>query len=90
MNATLTEKLLGRFDVSTLVSPTEEGIAHPDDGAGDYRPLGGVVRMDEPSKPATAHAKTDSPSTLPSTTRKPLRLFPRRKRTATPPDAYRE
>jgi hypothetical protein len=85
MNTTIVERMLGRVDVSTLVS-VEEGMAHPDDGSGPYRPLG-VVHMDEP-EPTKADAKPEQPSTpkLKSSVIKPLRLFPRRKRTPSPPD----
>jgi len=79
MNATIAERMLGRFDVSTLV-PVEEGIAHPDN---DYLPFG-VTVMSEP-EPTKAHTKPEQPSTtkLKPSVIKPIRLSPRRKRTAT-------
>jgi hypothetical protein len=86
MNAhVMAENLLGRFDVSVLIS-VGEGIAHPDDGAGPYKPLG-MVHMDQP-EPTKAHTKPEQPSTprLKPSVIKPVRLFPRRRRTATPPD----
>jgi hypothetical protein len=87
MNTTIAERLLGRCDVASLIS-VEEGIAHPDN---DYMPFG-VTIMDQP-EPTKAHAKPEQPTTpkLKPSVIKPLRLFPRRKRTATPPeDAYRQ
>jgi hypothetical protein len=93
MNANvIAEKLLGRFDVSALIS-VKEGIAHPDN---DYMPFG-VAVVDEPEQKKTTRTETDSPGTQPSVPklkplfRKPLRLFLRRKQTATPSDdAHRE
>lgn len=83
MNTTFVERMLGRFDVSTLVS-VEEGIAHSDN---DYMPFG-VTVMSEPEPKKTAHSKPEQPSTpkLKPSAIKPIRLFPRRRRTALPPD----
>jgi hypothetical protein len=76
----MAEKLLGRVDVSALIS-VEEGIAHPDN---DYMPFG-VVVTDEP-EPTRAHAKPEQPSTpkLKPSVIKTVRLFPRRKRPVMP------
>ncbi|MGD0059356.1 MAG: hypothetical protein ABSD58_08055 [Verrucomicrobiia bacterium] len=74
----------GTMTFEPLEADIEEGIAHPEN---DYEPFG-VVVMDEPEPKKAAHTKADSPSAtkLEPSVIKPLRLFPKRKRTATPPD----